>query len=384
MNVRVRALGLALALVASQAQAGAFLFSTESTQDPFIIHHTPGYVGAGGLLTVGVCLEPGSAALASTLDWALKTWNERRPMKNNCEGPAEACLMADAASCLPTNIPPCTCGQTPFPVDTYPCLPWVFNAGSILVHELGHCAFGLGHNNWVANGTTSFTTTKLATSMNDGADDIKGSKDDTPVPNPGSSILHWFRTSDNDPFVLDTATAMNNDTFSRNRFLLPSGSSWPASANIKVAGPLALNAGRTQAGMVSVAGPNTDYIGLVGDEVNSVRFGFSGVDTDAGDTADDYTIQFVLEPSCATAAIEVQFTDFQPPASTVVGQCFAELDLIPVGGNTTHYQLVPEAGYSRVTVKLDSSLPTDMFWRYVVMNDGFEIGDASWWSSISP
>ena len=371
---------VALLSGASHLSAGAYLFSTDAARDPFIINHTNGYTGTGGTITLGVCLDVGASELASSLDWALKTWNERRAMKGNCEGPDGACVVADAKDCTVANG--CTCGQVPFPPDFYPCTPWKINAGSILVHEIGHCAFGLGHNNWVALGRTSFTSTKLATAMNDGTDNIKGSKDDTPDPNPGSSVLHWFRTSDNDPFLIDTTTPMNNVTFSRSRADCPSGTNWPASANVIMAG--ALDAGRTQSLMVSVAGPNTDYVGLTGDDVNTVSFGFAGVDTDPLDTGDNYTVVLTLEPTCATAALKVLFIDFEPPTSGVVGHCSAELDLLPGSGMNAHFQLVPSSGQTHLLVRLDDLLPPGLSWRYVIMNDGFETGDATWWSAILP
>ena len=52
----------------------------------------------------------------------------------------------------------------------------------------------------------------------------KGSSDDTQVIEPGAfpESIHWFRTADNDPFVID-AVVIDKDTYSRSVTMLLMG-----------------------------------------------------------------------------------------------------------------------------------------------------------------
>jgi len=358
----------------AQLQGGTYLFSLSN--DPFIIVHSPTYAGSSGLLTLSVCLDSGSPELESSLRWAIDRWNALTPTVNNCVAGRGGCVIAGSAMCVPPE-------PNPLPPDTYPCLPWTFDAGTILFHELGHCAFGLGHNNWIKNNglgaTTGFTATKDAIAMDDGTDNVVGSRDDHPVPNPGSRVVHWFRTSDNDPFLID-GISLNSSTYSRGIASLPSGSTWPASANVKTAS--LLGAGRAQALMQSVAQPNSDTVGLSADDVNTVKFAEAGLDPDLGMTGDDYTVQLVLVPSCATAQIEVRWFNW----ADRVGNCDGELEPMPIPGvpQVQHYRMVPAVGSSRLTVSLDSLLDPFQVWKFVVFSSGFDSGDTSGWDAVVP
>jgi hypothetical protein len=73
----------------------------------------------------------------------------------------------------------------------------------------------LGHANWDDLPLTSFTNSKDAASIDDGLDNIRGSRDDVPSPLPGSRVLHWFRVSDNNPVVID-GTVIDSDLASSN------------------------------------------------------------------------------------------------------------------------------------------------------------------------
>lgn len=103
---------------------------------------------------------------------------------------------------------------------------------TVLIHEIGHCAFGIDHPDWV-NGDdepTSFTSSQNASTISPGSDGIRGTRDDLPSPLPGTRLIHWFRKADNDPFVVDP-TIIDDSTYSRQIISLPPGSSWPASGS---------------------------------------------------------------------------------------------------------------------------------------------------------
>lgn len=92
---------------------------------PVAIVHPPGYVQIGGAVVVPVCVRPGSQALEPSVSWSIEIWNALTPRYGNCRG----CLTIEEVL-----------GGTPQP-GTLVDLP-----GTIL-HELGHCAMGLGHSN---------------------------------------------------------------------------------------------------------------------------------------------------------------------------------------------------------------------------------------------
>ena len=106
--------------------------------------------------------------------------------------------------------------------------------------------------------------------------------------------------------------------------------------------------------MQSVAQPNSDTVGLSADDVNTVKIAEAGLDRDFGMTGDDYTVQLVLAPSCATAQIEVRWFNW----ADRVGNCDGELEPMPIPGvpQVQHYRVVPAVGSSRLTVSLDSLL----------------------------
>jgi hypothetical protein len=153
---------------------------------PFAIVHPPGYTGAGGELEVRVCVDMTDTAnhvLVGPLQDALAIWNGLQPTTGNC-GLGNNCFTWEDATA---------------PAGT-------FDAMSAILHELGHCAFGLGHPDFrelVANprqdgrgiwfsGTcdvdndgccgelTSFTNSINAEEVLD-ASGIRGDQEDDPV-----------------------------------------------------------------------------------------------------------------------------------------------------------------------------------------------------------
>jgi hypothetical protein len=123
-------------LVTSAAQAGTYFpmeFYARRAPEvpPFAIVHPPGYTGAGGTLEVRVCIDPSppqnpgdpdNSLLAGPLEWALGVWDRLEPMVNNCGGRNNCSVWEDSS--FPEGKP---------------------HLASVLLHELGHCAMGLGH-----------------------------------------------------------------------------------------------------------------------------------------------------------------------------------------------------------------------------------------------
>lgn len=199
-----------MVLLASPAVAGVYTHSRDLGISPGIVVHPMTYTGTGGNITIGVCLNSTATDLAEDLAFVIAKLNELRPMTQNCSGP---CPSPQGAS-APT--------------------PWFVSAFSTLMHELGHCAFGLDHIGWQNGATqTDFTNTRDATNITTN-NAIKGDFDDDPTPFPGSRVIHWFRKVDNDPVVVDSMP-IDSSTYTRDFNQLPAGHDWAASANLGVA-----------------------------------------------------------------------------------------------------------------------------------------------------
>lgn len=336
-------------LITNPLFAGVFAFSTDPDLDPFIIVHPPGYDGTGGDLVVRICSaqETRHAVLV-----AIDTWNALERTTQNCtdcrlweEGPSGS--------------------SEPLTMET------------TTIHELGHCAMGLGHINWLDDPVeTSYTNGTEINFFTDGPDGIRGSSDDGVSPPAGARVVHWFRTADNDPFVIDSTT-IDSSTYTRRKIDLPTGHTWPASGNRGVG--LLLGQLDSQAVMYSGADVLQVYHGLSADDVNTVEFGMSGLDETAG-TADDYAIQLEFAEDCADADIEVRYESL---GSTARGGCFADLEsLAPAGQLDIHHKLIPIGGpgFERVRVDINS----DLDWSFEVFTDGFEDGTTGNWSQSVP
>lgn len=332
----------------SPAWSGSYLGSSSESFQPFIVVHGPGYDGSGGQLTVGICVEPESATVIPAAVEAIQLWNRLTPTVGNCQG----CVLHE-------EVDP----KSPPTDDTYQ----LFLA---VAHELGHCAMGLDHINWTNPNTaerTSFTTSKNTGIIVDGADDVRGSRDDM-VPLPGTRVLHWYRRADNDPFALDGAV-IDSETFSRGITSLPEGSTWPASGNRAVGEILGFP--DSQSIMYTAIAAGTVFSGLSPDDVNTVQFARSGLDSQAG-TADDYTMTLELVSACADADIEIEWVD--EVVGGALGECFAFPTPIDSTSTSVHHGLIPFKGSERILVRINSSVRWD-----VAFADGFETGDVSRW-----
>ncbi len=186
----------------------------------FGITHPSGYQGSETNLVIRICLEPADIALEPALLRAIELWEALVPKARNCH---DWCVL-----------------ETATPSTRH-------DAASVMLHEVGHCTMGLAHINrfWDTDWNGSFEDTSYTRSaeaanqsnaLDAGADGIRGSNDDYHMAVGGGAApsVSWFRTNDNDPFIIDTAS-VGTSTFSRNVNNLPAGHFWGASGNRRVA-----------------------------------------------------------------------------------------------------------------------------------------------------
>ena len=338
------AVAMGLLLLCAPAGAGVYHLA-DGPYEEFIVVHPQGYTGAGGAIDIKVCAAPGAEITLPALRQAVRIWDSLTPTTENCAGECRTHEQGAVDETLP------------------------FRMGAVLLHELGHCAMGLGHPNWLS---TSYTNTVDVKSWIDGPDPFRGTRDDLPQPLPGSRLIHWFRTTDNDPVVID-GTVIDGMTFSRRILDLPSGHLWPANGNVATATLLGeLN---TQAVMYSAIPTALDYTGVTADEVATVRFGMSGLDEMAG-TADDYTVSMTIVDDCDQADVEVTYESFPDPDNQPLADCLVDLEYIGPGGLfMIHHALKPFVTEQRARIQVNPAKLWD-----VVFADGFEAGDLSAWS----
>ncbi len=353
---------LAFALV-SPARGGVFLdlHNTAPLHDTITIVHPLGYTGAGGPLPITICVEPSAPpAVQVAVDQAIATWNALQPMTGNCIG----CLTL----LEPTPNPP------PIPVTE------LFHT---VLHELGHCAMGLDHPNWLFDpmtgedpSPTDFTAGRTIQAWLN-PDGVPGSQDDRPLPFPGPQIIHWYRSADNNPVIVD-GTVIDSNTYSRALGPLAGmGQFWPANAN-RLSAAL-LGAQDAQTIMYAEQSFETTTLGLVADEVNTVRFAASGLDKLAN-TADDYQVVLSSVASCDDAVVRV---GFEPMAIEKNGDCMAAIEEMPVQPDPTpqHYVVTQSLGESQLRLRINSLTVWDFS---LVFFDSFESGDTSEWDSTIP
>ena len=222
---------------------------------PFGIVHTYGYNGQGGVLKVALCSE--SQELVPVLQKVVKTWNALEAKTGTCNSCGTEEILQD-------------------PVPGARIATDEFDAESTLLHEVGHCAMGLGHPNleanflfdgiWeilpspftasvgpiqangFANATAHCPATDPSTNPHsvfricDGVDGIPGSSDDehAVVPAQIPESIHWFRKADNNPVVVDSMK-IDGTTYSRSVVNnLPGMDSWAAHATLPVSAALGL------------------------------------------------------------------------------------------------------------------------------------------------
>jgi hypothetical protein len=392
---------------------------------PFAVVHPAGFDGTGGgVLTVNVCVDPATTPtdntlLVAPLTWAIQTWNMLSPMLNNCGGPNTCSVWED------TTFPG---GAT--------------HAASTLLHELGHCAMGLGHINltelavnpfqdssgvWYS-GTcdvdgdnccaenTSFTNsvnakditnstalpgdfanvhinncpTAMLAPVQRATPDLLACAVPCPVPAnccpapPPPTPLHveniaFFRKADNDPVSI-VPGPIDMNTYTSNPAQLPSGHTYARNANRNVATSINPLYDRTQAVMYGLGTNQRIFYGLAADDVNMVRLGMSGTDRIEGN-ADDYTVQLVLLPNCTGADIRVKFV---PSLVGANAQCDATIEQSFDQGsfnNRRHWTMKAHSA-AEMLIEVNASVTWD--YSILVFQSGFETGDSNEWTTVVP
>jgi hypothetical protein len=325
--------------------AGSFNIHSNISGDVNGIIHPFLYVGVGGTVTVRVCLDPNltDRTLAEpSVVKAISAWNNLVHLKPN----------------LSIDVP---IGE--------------FDFESVLLHEIGHCAFGLLHpdlGSLIPSPIDRFATIALVGddglfSIGVGADGAPGSSDDF---RDDDVNYMWFNKFDNNPFFL--SGTIDTTTYSREIEDLPAGHSFAANAN-RLVGPVSTPVvNGTEAVMTSVVLADEGRRKLQADDVAIVELGKSGKDGIAG-TADDYTVHLTYagrdtDPANCDVIIE---TNSEPGAN--LGLCLVE----SVSIGSSHFRL---AGNGIIQIQERD----DWYYRFEVFSEGFENGDFSGWSSTFP
>jgi hypothetical protein len=286
------AIGLCTLSISGAAFAGAFIFAGEGNEDR--VAHPSNYTGTGGVVTVEVCIAPGTpneAAMVIPVQNIVNTINTYQAVQPNL-----------------------TSANVPF---------GEYDFESVALHEVGHC-IGLAHPNLGSQSENldpdrgpirvdpvSGTDTEL-TNAADGADDlytrdygvdgIPGTADD----GRGDDVnLHWFFIGENNPFVRSSAD-VDSSTYSRDLADLPMGDSFPINASDET-GP-GLGFPNTEAVMQQGSPNGQAQRDFSVDDIATLDFARSGVDRSAG-TGDDYTIQAVYGGVKSGCDVNLAFDD---------------------------------------------------------------------------
>jgi hypothetical protein len=250
-------------MVSTNSLAGAYIFAGEGS-NLNIITHPSTYTGSGGNITVRVCIDPASpnaTEMETSIQNNINVYNQLQPTIGN--------LFLGGANSIPS-------GQLDFE--------------SVALHEIGHC-LGMAHVNAASesgqtgnnqNYTKATDGVDNTSNLNPGVDGIIGSSDDIR----GDDInLHWFRTSNNNPFTIDNL--VDGSTYSRDLVNLPAGHNFAANADRAVAALLGMS--NTEAVMQQGSFFDEAQRTLVHDDVATLLLAASGIDETSG-SADDYTV----------------------------------------------------------------------------------------------
>ena len=333
-------------LCSASAQGGAFIFAGESNGVDVIAHPT-GYTGSGGVAQVSLCVDPSSANAA---DMEISVQNI-------------ATVINDLQAVTPNLL---SGGNNDIPSGAV-------DFESVALHEVGHC-IGLAHPNLGSqNGVTNTNSTNTTDGANNnfnednGVDNIFGSADDVR----GDDVnLHWFRTVDNNPFLL--GTTIDTTTYSRDLNDLPGGDLFPANAD-RTVGSSIFGFSNTEAVMQQGSVFDEDQRNLAADDVATLRLGMAGVDETEG-TADDYTIQVTYAGLTTSCDVVLRFNN----AATGFAVC-------SVGGSGiggSHIRIT--SGTASFNTGFNWYFNDQLLQSDLLFEDGFESGNTSVWSSTVP
>lgn len=328
--------------------------------NPYGITHAVTFQDAGGTLQpIRICVaDVAGSDLVKAAEWAVGKWNDFFPALHNCAG-CKTWLEAEATQSVTVNF------------------------AGVLLHELGHCAMGLQHDSLIidadGNGVRESTDYTIsygggAFGLNDGADNVRGSKDDDQDAQGGfiAEVVHWFTKADNDP-INSSVFLIDSLTYSRSfSDFAASGSSYSANANVGVAALLGQRNTQSVMGRLSRGMAVFD---LSPDDVQTVTMARTGLDRLTG-TADDYSVVLQIVDCANPHELTIQLGPITP---SFAGQCVASVDFTtpnpPQPATATSYKLLTGA------VITMNSTPSAIFNFLIPMFYGsFESGtyDAGW------
>ena len=261
------------------------------------VTHPIGYIGAPGVLTVTIGIDPTSVFAAQMV----------QPVQNN---------IAVFNGLVPTTPNLFSGGANNIP-------PGFVDWESVNLHEMGH-AMGLAHVNAASESglvgsdreyTKATDGVNNVFDLNAGVDVIKGSADDV---RGDDNNLHWYRTLNNNPMTI--AGTVDSTNYARVLASLPAGDLFAANADRTVTAALGFPNSEAvmQQGTFSDEAQRT----FVHDDAAGIRYAAAGIDEIAG-TGDDYTLNLVFAGLTTVADIVIDFDNTRVPfagtVTTVVG-----------------------------------------------------------------
>jgi hypothetical protein len=319
-RLAIVSLVLAMLVVGSRVvQSGAFIFAGHSNGLD-VITHPQGYVGTGTTLNISIGIDPTSAnaaSMATPVQNLVNTINSLSPTTGN--------LVFGGSNNIPTGF---------------------VDFESVALHEVLH-SLGLAHPNLATESGLvgdDQDYTKATDGVDDnpdvntpgdynlgiGADGIRGSSDDVR----GNDVnLHWFRTSDNNPFTI--GATVDSTAYSRDIASLPGGHTFVANADRSVGGLLGVL--NTEAVMQQGTFADEAQRTLGHDDVATFRLAMAGVDELQG-TPDDYTVVLSYAGLTLSADIVLDFDNAQTGfAVSISGGAFIGTDHVRITTTAVYF-----------------------------------------------